>query len=145
MTVFSALRIDNTANRNYTENNNANGGTQNVSRRSLEADSDGISGVYDSGDAGHQGRSGLGGSSVASGFVLSEQAQNAIQSRGVEVVFKNNALNKTRHAMDGVMPQALALGGAKLDCYGEKLITHMSDTASSFIIHYSLKNPVFNE
>ena len=59
---------------------------QNVSRRSLEADSDGISGVYDSGDAGHKGRSGLGGSSVASGFVLSEQAQNAIQSRGVEVV-----------------------------------------------------------
>ncbi|MCI7370156.1 MAG: hypothetical protein MSM72_07490, partial [Firmicutes bacterium] len=69
-----------------TENNNANGGTQNVSRRSLEADSDGISGVYDSGDAGHQGRSGLSGSSVASGFVLSEQTRNAIQSRGVEVV-----------------------------------------------------------
>lgn len=80
MTVFSALRIDNTANRNYTENNNANGGTQNVSRRSLEADSDGISGVYDSGDAGHQGRSGLGGSSVASGFVLSEQAQKIMRN-----------------------------------------------------------------
>ena len=143
MTVFSALRIDNTANRNYTENNDANGGTQNVSRRSLEADSDGISGVYDSGDAGHQGRSGLGGNSVASGFVLSEQAQNAIQSRGVEAVFKNKALNKTSHALDGVMPQALALGGAKLDCYGEKLVNTYE--RYGFIIYYSLKNPVFNE
>ena len=139
MTVFSALRIDNTANRNYTENNDANGGTQNVSRRSLEADSDGISGVYDSGDAGHQGRSGLGGSSVASGFVLSEQARNAIQSRGVEVVFKNNALNKTSHALDGAMPQALALGGVKLDCYGDKLANTYE--RSGFITHYSLKNP----
>lgn len=80
MTVSSALRIDNTANCNYTENNNANGGTQNVSRRSLEADSDGISGVYDSGDAGHQGRSGLGGNSVASGFVLSEQARKIMRN-----------------------------------------------------------------
>lgn len=136
MTAFSALRIDNTANRNYTENNNANGGTQNVSRRSLEADSDGISGVYDSGDAGHQVRSGLGGNSVASGFVLSEQAQNAIQSRGVEVVFKNKALNKTSHALDGVMPQALALGGAKLDCYGKKLVNTYE--RYGFIIYYSL-------
>ena len=143
MTAFSALRTDNTANRNYTENNDANGGTQNVSRRSLEADSDGISGVYDSGDAGHQGRSGLGGNSVASGFVLSEQAQNAIQSRGVEAVFKNKALNKTSHALDGVIPQALALGGAKLDCYGEKLANTYE--RYGFIIHYSLKNPVFNE
>lgn len=136
MTVFSALRIDNTANRNYTENNNANGGTQNISRRSLEADSDGISGVYDSGDAGHQGRSGLGGNSVASGFVPSEQPQNAIQSRGVEAVFKNKALNKTSHALDGVMPQALALGGAKLDCYGEKLVNTYE--RYGFIIYYSL-------
>lgn len=143
MTAFSALRTDNTANRNYTENNDANGGTQNVSRRSLEADSDGISGVYDSCDAGHQGRSGLGGNSVASGFVLSEQAQNAIQSRGVEAVFKNKALNKTSHALDGVIPQALALGGAKLDCYGEKLANTYE--RYGFIIHYSLKNPVFNE
>lgn len=47
----------------------------------------------------------------------------AITSDGdVEAVFKNNALNKTRHAMDGVMPQALAAGGAKLDCYGEALV-----------------------
>ena len=136
MTVFSALRTDNTANRNYTENNDANGGTQNVSRRSLEADSDGISGVYDSCDAGHQGRSGLGGSSVASGFVLSEQARNAIQSRGVEAVFKNKALNKTSHALDGVMPQALALGGAKLDCYGKKLVNTYE--RYGFIIYYSL-------
>ena len=48
----------------------------------------------------------------------------AITSDGdVEAVFKNNALNKTRHAMDGVMPQALAAGGTKLDCYGEKLVS----------------------
>lgn len=47
----------------------------------------------------------------------------AITSDGdVEAVFKNKALNKTHLAMDGVMPQALALGGAKLDCYGEALV-----------------------
>ncbi len=182
------LNIDNTANRNYTEDNNANGGMQNVSRRSLEADSDGISGVYDSGDAGYQGRSGLGGSSVASGFVLSEQAKNAIQSRGVEVVetkdvsansaafsaaldesraantqngwavtpksaqeiaengvrvfmndsasagfgiapdgdieavFANKSKGAPRHALASMIPQAIANGGTKLDCYGEGLV-----------------------
>ena len=127
MTAFSALRIDNTANRNYTENNNANGGTQNVSRRSLEADSDGISGVYDSGDTEHQGRSGLGGSSVASGFVLSEQARNAIQSRGVEVVeTKDVSANST--AFSAALNESRA-----------------ANTQNGFIIHYSLKNPVFNE
>lgn len=47
----------------------------------------------------------------------------AITSDGdVEAVFKNKALNKTRHALDGVMPQALAAGGTKLDCYGENLV-----------------------
>lgn len=47
----------------------------------------------------------------------------AITSDGdVEAVFKNKALNKTHLAMDGVMPQALAAGGTKLDCYGEKLV-----------------------
>lgn len=47
----------------------------------------------------------------------------AITSDGdVEAVFKNKVLNKTRHAMDGIMPQALAAGGAKLDCYGEALV-----------------------
>lgn len=182
------LNIDNTANRNYTENNNANGGMQNVSRRSIEADSDGISGVYDSGNAEHQGRSGLGGSSVASGFVLSEQAQNAIQSRGVDVVetkdvsansaafsaaldesraantqngwavtpksvqeiaengvrvfmndsasagfgiapdgdieavFANKSKGAPRHALASMIPQAIANGGTKLDCYGEGLV-----------------------
>lgn len=80
------VNIDNAARLVYTGNSNINGGAQNVSGRSLEADSDGISGVYDSGDTEHQGRSGLSGNSVASGFVLSEQARNAIQSRGVEVV-----------------------------------------------------------
>ena len=127
MTVFSALRTDNTANRNYTENNDANGGTQNVSRRSLEADSDGISGVYDSGDAGHQGRSGLGGSSVASGFVLSEQARNAIQSRGVEVV-ETKDVSANSAAFSATLNESRA-----------------ANTQYGFIIHYSLKNPVFNE
>lgn len=182
------LNIDNTANRNYTENNNANGGMQYVSRRSIEADSDGISGVYDSGDTKYQGRSGLGGSSVASGFVLSEQAQNAIQSRGVDVVeakdvsansaafsaaldesraantqngwavtpksaqeiaengvrvfmndsasagfgiapdgdieavFANKSKGAPRHALASMIPQAIANGGTKLDCYGEGLV-----------------------
>lgn len=47
----------------------------------------------------------------------------AITSDGdVEAVFKNKALNKTHLAMDGVMPQALAAGGTKLDCYGEALV-----------------------
>ena len=40
----------------------------------------------------------------------------------IEAVFKNKVLNKTAHAMDGVMPQALALGGMKLDCYGDALV-----------------------
>ena len=40
----------------------------------------------------------------------------------IEAVFKNNQLNRTRHAMDGVMPQAIAAGGVKLDCYGEALV-----------------------
>ena len=63
----------------------------------------------------------------------------AITSDGdIEAVFKNNALNKTSHALDGVMPQALALGGAKLDCYGEKLANTYE--RYGFIIHYSLKN-----
>ena len=68
----------------------------------------------------------------------------AITSDGdIEAVFKNKALNKTRRALDGVMPQALALGGAKLDCYGENLVNTYE--RYGFIIHYSLKNPVFNE
>ena len=47
----------------------------------------------------------------------------AITSDGdIEAVFKNKALNKTRHALDGVMPQTLAAGGTKLDCYGENLV-----------------------
>ena len=40
----------------------------------------------------------------------------------IEAVFKNKVLNKTAHAMDGVMPQALALGGMKLYCYGDALV-----------------------
>lgn len=39
----------------------------------------------------------------------------------IEAVFKNKLLNHTRFAMNGVMPQAIALGGTKLDCYGERL------------------------
>ncbi len=40
----------------------------------------------------------------------------------IEAVFKNKLLNHTRHAMDGVMPQAIAAGGVKLDCYGKDLV-----------------------
>lgn len=182
------LNIDNTARPVYTGNSNINGGAQNVSGRSLEADSDGISGVYDSGDTGHQGRSRLGGNSVGSGFVLSAQAQNAIRSRGVDIVetkdvsansaafsaaldesraanaqngwavtpksaqeiaengvrvymndsestgygiapdgdieavFANKSKGAPRHALASVMPQAIANGGTKLDCYGLGLV-----------------------
>lgn len=182
------LNIDNTARPIYTGNSNINGGAQNVTGRSLEADSDGISGVYDSGDTGHQGRSRLGGNSVGSGFVLSEQARNAIQSRGVDIVetkdvsansaafsaaldesraanaqngwavtpksaqeiaengvrvymndsestgygiapdgdieavFANKSKGAPRHALASVMPQAIANGGTKLDCYGLGLV-----------------------
>lgn len=182
------VNIDNAARPVYTGNSNINGGAQNVSGRSLEADSDGISGVYDSGDTEHQGRSGLSGNSVASGFVLSEQARNAIQSRGVDIVetkdvsansaafsaaldesraanaqngwavtpkstqeiaengvrvymndsasagygiapdgdieavFANKSKGAPRHALASMMPQAIANGGTKLDCYGEGLV-----------------------
>lgn len=182
------VNIDNAARPVYTDNSNINGGAQNVSGRSLEADSDGISGVYDSGDAGHQGRSRLGGNSVGSGFVLSAQAQNAIRSRGVDIVetkdvsansaafsaaldesraanaqngwavtpksaqeiaengvrvymndsestgygiapdgdieavFANKSKGAPRHALASVMPQAIANGGTKLDCYGLGLV-----------------------
>lgn len=40
----------------------------------------------------------------------------------IEAVFKNKQLNHTRFAMDGVMPQAIAAGGVKLDCYGRDLV-----------------------
>lgn len=40
----------------------------------------------------------------------------------IEAVFKNKQLNHTPHAMDGVMPQAIAVGGVKLDCYGKDLV-----------------------
>ena len=40
----------------------------------------------------------------------------------IEAVFKNKQLNHTPHAMDGVMPQAIAAGGVKLDCYGKDLV-----------------------
>lgn len=80
------LNIDNTANRNYTEKNDANGGAQNVSGRSLEADSDGISGVYAERNADYQGQRGFDSVPIDSGHVLSAQAQKAIQSRGVDIV-----------------------------------------------------------
>lgn len=40
----------------------------------------------------------------------------------IEAVFKNKQLNHTPHAMDGVIPQAIAAGGVKLDCYGKDLV-----------------------
>ena len=49
------------------------------------------------------------------GFVLTD-------SGDIEGVFKNPEKNKTRRAMSGVMPQAIAAGGTKLDCYGTRLV-----------------------
>ena len=49
------------------------------------------------------------------GFALTDDGD-------IEAVFKNKQLNHTRFAMDGVMPQAIAAGGVKLDCYGEALV-----------------------
>lgn len=40
----------------------------------------------------------------------------------IEAVFKNRQRNHTRFAMDGVMAQAIAAGGVKLDCYGDGLV-----------------------
>ena len=49
------------------------------------------------------------------GFVLTDNGD-------IEGVFKNPEKNKTRRAMNGVMPQAIAAGGMKLDCYGVGLV-----------------------
>lgn len=49
------------------------------------------------------------------GFALTDDGD-------IEAVFKNKQLNKTPHAMDGVIPQAIASGGVKLDCYGKGLV-----------------------
>ena len=54
-----------------------------------------------------------GGSTI--GFVVTD-------SGDIEGVFKNPEKNKTRRAMDGVIPQAIAAGGTKLDCYGVGLV-----------------------
>lgn len=54
------------------------------------------------------------------GFALTDDGD-------IEAVFKNKQLNKTPHAMDGVIPQAVASGGVKLDCYGEKLVSIYED------------------
>lgn len=40
----------------------------------------------------------------------------------IEAVFKNKEKNHTHFAMNGVMPQAIAAGGVKLDCYGDGLV-----------------------
>ncbi len=49
------------------------------------------------------------------GFALTEDGD-------IEAVFKNGKTNHTKHAMDGVIPQVIALGGIKLDCYGKNLV-----------------------
>lgn len=49
------------------------------------------------------------------GFALTDDGD-------IEAVFKNKQLNHTRFAMNGVMPQAIAEGGKKLDCYGDGLV-----------------------
>lgn len=183
------LNIDNTARPVYTGNSNINGGAQNVSGRSLEADSDGISGVYAERNADYQGQRGFDSVPIDPGLVLSAQAQNAIRSRGVDIVetkdvsansaafsaaldesraanaqngwavtpkstqeiaengvrvymndsesagygiapdgdieavFANKSKGAPRRALASMMPQAIANGGTKLDCYGEGLVT----------------------
>lgn len=182
------LNIDNTANRNYTENINSNeqGGVPNDSNRVDRGMVDGVpegqfSGGRDAGGRqdgrGYQGLSRrdltqsvkrvLNDSGVVAtelkdysadstafsnaltaaraadaknGWAVSPQDTNELQGKhllmdangtiglaitsdgDVEAVFKNKALNKTSHAMDGVMPQAIAAGGLKLDCYGKDLV-----------------------
>lgn len=49
------------------------------------------------------------------GFALTDDGD-------IEAVFKNKQLNHTRFAMNGVMPQAIAAGGVKLDCYDDGLV-----------------------
>lgn len=49
------------------------------------------------------------------GFALTDDGD-------IEAVFKNKQLNHTRFAMNGVIPQAIAEGGEKLDCYGDGLV-----------------------
>lgn len=49
------------------------------------------------------------------GFALTDDGD-------IEAVFKNKQLNHTRFAMNGVIPQAIAEGGKKLDCYGDGLV-----------------------
>lgn len=183
------LNIDNTANRNYTENINSNeqGGVPNDSNRVDRGMVEGVPGRQNiGGERTEDGRYGRGyqglsrrdltqsvkrvlndsgvvatelvdysadstafsnaltaarAADAKNGWAVSPQDTNELQGKhllmdangtiglaitsdgDVEAVFKNNALNKTRHAMDGVMPQALAAGGAKLDCYGEKLVS----------------------
>ena len=183
------VNIDNAARPVYTGNSNINGGAQNVSGRSLEADSDGISGVYAERNADYQGQRGFDSVPIDSGLVLSAQAQNAIRSRGVDIVetkdvsansaafsaaldesraanaqngwavtpkstqeiaengvrvymndsesagygiapdgdieavFANKSKGAPRRALASMMPQAIANGGTKLDCYGEGLVT----------------------
>lgn len=182
------LNIDNTANRNYTENINSNeqGGVPNDSDR---VDRGMVEGVPERQTIGEgstgEGRDGRGDQELSrrdliqgvkrvlndsgvvatelkdysadstafsnaltaartmdqqNGWAVSPQDTNELQGKhllmdangtiglaitsdgDVEAVFKNKALNKTRHALDGVMPQALAAGGTKLDCYGENLV-----------------------
>lgn len=155
----------------------------------LAENRDGVSDVYDKRDSNYQGQGRLGGLSVDSGFVLSEQAKSTIQSRGVafvetrdvsadsaafssaldearaanakngwavspksaqdisetgvrvymdengsagfgvapdgdiEAVFANKSKGAPPHAAESLIPQAIAAGGSKLDCYGSGLVT----------------------
>ena len=182
------LNIDNTANRNYTENINSNeqGGVPNDSDRVDRGMVEGVSEHQNiGGERTGEGRDGRGDQELSrrdliqgvkrvlndsgvvaaelkdysadsaafsnaltaaraadakNGWAVSPQDANKLQGKhllmdangtiglaitsdgDVEAVFKNKALNKTHLAMDGVMPQALAAGGTKLDCYGENLV-----------------------
>ncbi len=195
--------IDNAADAAYTDTkenmvsggvDNAGTGADNGSRTdtgavgSIPSDSGGIPGVHEERDSNSQGRDGLGGVSVGSGFVLSGQAKDTIRSRGVafveardasadsaafssaldearasnpkngwavtpksereirengvrvymddngsvgfgiapdgdiEAVFANKSKGAPNRATASLIPQAIAAGGTKLDCYGTGLV-----------------------
>ena len=187
--------IDNAGQSAYTDisDNTVSGGAEGDTGAGagggLAENRDGVSDVYDKRDSNYQGQGRLGGLSVDSGFVLSEQAKSTIQSRGVEfvetrdvsadsaafssaldearaanakngwavspksaqdisetgvrvymdengsagfgvapdgdieAVFANKSKGAPPHAAESLIPQAIAAGGSKLDCYGSGLVT----------------------
>ncbi len=90
------MNIDNTASPIYNNANGTTGGASNVARTGVAANSKGVPGVYQNGNADNKGRRGLGGVSVDSGLVLlSGESQNILKERGVAVEVKDTSADKT--------------------------------------------------